>query len=156
MFWYVEDLVIWWLSQVQAGHLMAQWRGMHGSCPATFLILVPIIRCRILIASFVVRCVVRQIYYISHACYPTKKVSRPGIVRISKWVRFGHYWAASIWRRWRNASLWGVKVGDQGVCWWAVCHSEAISLGWDNRGCVLAKLVSDHHFYVCIVIGKTY
>ena len=28
-------------------------------------------------------------------------------------------------------SLWGVKVGDQGVAWWAVCHRGRLSLwGW--------------------------
>ena len=80
-------------------------------------------------------------YYISAARYPGKKVSRPG-------VRFGLllpeslsfvclgssqtlYWATPPQRWWKNASLWGVKVGDQGVVKWAVCHRGRLSLwGW--------------------------
>ena len=31
------------LVKVQAGHLMAQWRGMHGSCVVSFVMLTPII-----------------------------------------------------------------------------------------------------------------
>ena len=38
------------------------------------------------------------------------------------------YWATPPQRWWRNASLWGVKVGDQGVAWWAVCHRGRLSL----------------------------
>ena len=38
------------------------------------------------------------------------------------------YWANPLERWWRNASLWGVKVGVQNVAWWAVCHRRRLPL----------------------------
>ena len=38
------------------------------------------------------------------------------------------YWANPLKRWWRNASLWGVKVGVQNVAWWAVCHRRRLPL----------------------------
>ena len=73
-------------------------------------------------------------------------------VRISKWevqpplpwsltficleLPHRHYWATPLQRGWRNASLWGVKVGVQSVAWWAVSQEEAAPLGWGSRGCL--------------------
>ena len=108
-------------------------------------------------------------YYISAARYPGKKVSRLG-------VRFGLllpyfltlvclsssqtlYWATPPQRWWRNASLWGVKVGDQGVAWWAVYHRGRLSF-WGGIAvgiwmifdvghafCILSAIGFDHWLY---------
>ena len=43
------------------------------------------------------------------------------------------YWATPLQRWWRNASLWGVKVGAQSVAWWAVCHRKRLPL-WGGVG----------------------
>ena len=41
------------------------------------------------------------------------------------------YWATPLQRRWRNASLWGVKVGVHSVAWWVVYHRKRLPLwGW--------------------------
>ena len=82
--------------------------------------------------------------YISAARYPGKKVSRPEVSGYSR-VRFDLllpksltfvclgssqtlYWATPSQRWWRNTSLWGVKVGDRGVAWWAVYHRGRLFL----------------------------
>ena len=76
--------------------------------------------------------------------------------RLSEPISQTLYWATPPQRWWRNASLWGVKVGDHRVVGWAVCRRGRLSLlGWDNRGfwmalgaghafVFLAKLVYDY------------
>ena len=70
-------------------------------------------------------------------------------------IDFTLYWANPPQRWWRNASLWGVKVGVQNVPWWAVCLRKRLPLwgrvavgAWMTLGAVhglwfLVKLVSN-------------
>ena len=99
---------------------------------------------------------------ISTARYPGKKVSSPGIARISK-VRppsplIPHFHLSGQTPRHYTgqAFLWGVKVGDQGVVGWVVCRSigclfwGGITMGvWMALGAChafvfLVKLVYDY------------
>ena len=116
-----------------------------GLCPVPFVVRIPtILWCRVpSLPCWWLGVHIRPMY-----CTPlpaTQEWKWTGLKWISKWevrpplpwfltFRLSRgtsqtlYWANPLERWWRNASLWGVKVGVQNVAWWAVCHRRRLPL----------------------------